>query len=517
MKILIYYILFTIAFSSLTWCEVNDSSGNTSISSNVIGSSDNTQLSKNPKAVIIPVEGEVKKLLFTTIKRRTEKAIADGCTVIVYRVKSPGGHLGAAFDMSNYVFNLSDNIHTIAYVENEAYSAAALFSLSCDDLYMKPRSAIGDCEPIMMVEGGYKTAGEKVQTVLKERFRSYSRENGYPVILAQSMVSSELKILSITEISTGNTEIIRSEDWEIMSKEKQKKYKDIKILSHKGDLLTLSSSESLEMGFSSGTFKTPQDMLKALNYTEHADIINVNKTEKVIDQMESIAPLFIIAAIFFLYLELKTPGIGVFGALSAVAFCAFFVGKYYEGQATYMEVTLFIIALALIALEIFVFPGFGIAGLTGVILMFISLVLAMQDFIIPSTELEYNIVIGNMSDIILYILIATGVFIALLYILPKSKISVLPGIVNDDSQNNEELTVDKEKLHLEGKIGTAITEFMPGGKVEIEGEIYQAGSVSGWIEKDADVVVVKQEGNLLQVKPQDVKAENSNPGDTQTS
>ncbi len=471
----------------------------------ISGSGNGVEESSLPKAVIIPVEGMVKKLLFTTMKRRTEKAIEEGCTLIVYRVKSDGGELGAAFDMSNYVFSIDKKIRTIAYVEDKAYSAAALFSLSCDDVYMKPLSAIGDCEPIMMNDGGYTTAGEKVQTVLKERFRTYSRENGYPYVLAQSMVDSELKIMSITEKISGNVKLVRSEDWDILGEEGQKKYRDIKIVCHEGDLLTLSSSESLELGFSRGTFDTPEKMLEALEYIEHADVLDVNKTEKVIDVMEGFAPIFIIIAVFFLYLEMKTPGVGAFGALSAVAFAAFFVGKYYEGQAGYMEVTLFIIAIVLIAMEIFVFPGFGIAGIAGVILMFISLVLAMQDFTIPSSELEYNIVIGNMSDLILYIMAATGIFIVMLFILPKSKFTALPGLINDDAQDNHQINVEKQTLHLDGKLGVAVTEFMPGGKIEIDGEQYQANSIIGWIEKGTEVVVVKQEGNLLQIKPSTTK------------
>jgi membrane-bound serine protease (ClpP class) len=481
-------------------------SSNVSLQSgNVVVAAGNTiEEERLPQAVIIPVEGMVKKLLFTTMKRRTEKAIADGCTLIVYRVKSDGGELGAAFEMSNYVFSLDKKVRTIAYVEDKAYSAAALFSLSCDDVYMKPLSAIGDCEPIMMTDGGYTTAGEKVQTVLKERFRTYSRENGYPVVLAQSMVSSELKILSVTEKSSGNISLIRSEDWDILGKEGQKEYKDIKIVCHEGDLLTLSSSEALALGFSRGTFDTPEKMLKALHYIEHADISDVNKAEKVIDVMEGLGPLFIIIAVFFLYLELKTPGIGVFGALSAVAFAAFFVGKYYEGQAGYMEATLFILAIVLIAMEIFVFPGFGVAGIAGVILMFISLVLAMQDFTIPRSDVEYNIVLGNMSELVLSIMAASGIFILMLFVLPRSKFTVLPGLISNDTQDNHQLNVKKETLHLDGKFGIAATEFMPGGKVEIDGELYQANSITGWIEKGSKVIVVKQEGNLLLIKPSDI-------------
>ena len=468
-------------------------------SDNVLQTSGNAQSENLPKAVIIPVEGMVKELLYTTIKRRTEKAIQEGCTLIVYRIKSNGGEVGAAFKMSNFVFNLDKEIQTIAYVEDRAYSAAALFALSCGNLYMEPRSVIGNSQPIMMTGDGPKEIGEKWQTVLRERFRTYSKHNGYPAVLAQAMVSSNLKILSITHKETNESQLVRWEDWEIMEDDDKEKYTK-KIVCHKGELLTLSASESIELGFSRGTYETPQKMLKELKYIEHASISNVNETEKVIDLFQGLAPLFIIVAVFFLYLEMKTPGVGIFGALSAIAFAAFFVGKYYQGQAGYMEVLLFCLALALLALELFVFPGFGIAGIAGMILMFISLVLAMQDFTIPNTEKQFDIVIGNMSDLIIYFLIGTGAFILILFILPKTKLSVLPGLINDDKQDNNDVRKVTHKTELLGKSGMTITEFLPGGKVEIEGEIYQAGSV-GYLAKDTPIVVTKHEGNLLQVKP----------------
>lgn len=456
--------------------------------------------------MIIPIEGMVKELLFTTLKRRTEAAIKAGVKVIVYRVKSDGGELGAAMEMSNYVFNLDHDIKTIAFVESKAYSAAALFSLACDDLYMKPGSAIGDCEPILPTGAGYETAGEKIQTVLKERFRTFAKTNGYPEDLAQAMVSSKIKVYSVREKQTHKLRFFRSEDWELLDEEAKLQYVDRKIVCHQDELLTLSDQEAFELGFSYGTFENSEALLKHLGCNEMSKVVDVNETEKVVDAFDQYSGLLLALGVFLLYMEFKTPGVGAFGALAALSFCAFFVSKFYQGQANYLEILLFILGLVLIGLEVFVFPGFGIAGIAGLVLLFTSLVLAMQDFNVPSNEYQSNKLTENITSVCLYFLTATMAFLFLLLLLPKgkNKDSPLHGLfqfhrqeVSQNFRNNEHQK--SETTSLLGFEGKAITILCPSGKIDIDGEIYSASAREGWIAKDTVLEVVAQEGYLLTV------------------
>lgn len=453
-----------------------------------------------PKALIIPVEGMVKPLLFTTLKRRTEEAVKNGVTLIVYKVKSDGGHLGAAMDMSNYVFQLDDKIRTIAFVDEKAYSAAALFSLACDDLYMKAHSAIGDCEPIIMSSDGYKTMGEKVQSPLRERFRSFAKKNGYPVLLAESMVKSELEVYRMKKKGDSGTILMRKDDYDILSDEKKALYTDLKIVSHKGELLTMSTDEAIDLGFSDGTYPSAEDLTKALGFETKLEIKDINETEKVINSLDEIAPILLVIAIFCLYLEFKTPGLGLFGSLSAVSFAIFFIGKFYAGQAHYMEVILFCLGMALLALEVFVFPGFGLAGFAGFILLFISLTLAMQNFDIPESEVQWDILVDNLTTVCLSFLIASLMFGGLLFILPRLKITLFPGLVHD-KQNldapSDHIEPGIDEIDLMGKEGIALTPLMPGGKVDIEGKTYQVAARDGWIDKNSPIVVTSQEGNQI--------------------
>jgi membrane-bound serine protease (ClpP class) len=459
------------------------------------------------KAVVIPIEGGVRGLLMTTLKRRTEAAIERGIKVIIYRVKSDGGELGAAMEMSNYVFGLDSEIKTIAYVEAKAYSAAALFSLACDDLYMKPGSAIGDCEPILPTSEGYVTAGEKIQTVLKERFRTFAKTNGYPVELSQAMVSSNLKIFRAYEKESGKMVYFRSENWDILSDEEKSQYERRSIVCHEGELLTVSDSEAIELGFSHGTFNEFSELLAHLGYDEEAEVVDFNETEKVVDFFDQIAGLVLIAALFFLYMEFKTPGMGAFGSLAALCFCAFFIGKLYQGQANYLEILLFVLGMVLIALELFVFPGFGIAGLAGLALLFISLVLAMQDFNIPTTDIQHEMLMDNIVSVCLSFLGATVIFVLVLVLVPKgkNKASFLSGLIHRDHQqvSPEFKKVEHDQADFPSMLGfrgETSTILCPSGKMLYQGEVYSVTAREGFIEKGVEVEVVEQEGNQLMVK-----------------
>jgi len=465
--------------------------------SNVVEKED---LSGFPLATVIPVEGGVKGFMFTTLKRRTEEAISSGSNLIIYRVNSPGGELGAAMEMSNYVFNLSSEIHTIAFVEEQAYSAAALFSLACDDVAMAPSAAIGDCEPIMMQGGGYKTAGEKIQSPLKERFRTYSRANGYPVVLSEAMVTSSLEIYKMRKKASGELVYMRKADWEFLGEDGQKAYEETSIAVHEGELLTLGSDEALEIGFSMGTYKDEDEMVQALGYRKNLSVLELSRDEKVVDAMGAYAGVLMAMGLFFLYLEFKTPGIGFFGALGALCFAGFFVSMFYEGQANYLEAMGFILGLALIALEIFVFPGFGIAGLSGLALVIVSLILSMQDFVIPSGDLQMERMVNNLAMVCYSFMGASLAFVGVLWLGPRTEGE--PGsLILRARQTGEVAPELSAKVHAyEGKIGETTTPLLPGGKALIEGEEVQVVASSGYIEKGEAVEVVDQQGTEIMVR-----------------
>jgi membrane-bound serine protease (ClpP class) len=70
--------------------------------------------------------------------------------------------------------------------------------------------------------------------------------------------------------------------------------------------------------------------------------------------------------------------LGIGGLIGLVCFALFFWSRFLGGTADWFEVILFLAGVLLLLVEIFVIPGFGVWGGTGILLILSSLVLAGQ-------------------------------------------------------------------------------------------------------------------------------------------
>lgn len=484
----IFYLTFLFFFLACASLSAASSAGNTTLPANgVLG------IQSEDKVFVVPVEGVFRPFLDTLVRNKTQKAIDEGAGVIIYRIDSGGGQLGSAFEMSNYVFTLPSRIKTIAYVDSKAYSAAALFSLACDKIVMTSAAAIGDCEPIVQSSGGYETMGDKVQSPLRERFRTYAENNGYPPLLAQAMVTKEWKVLKVQE---GNTYTnMRQRDFDHLP-ETRKSSAITTVLNHSGELLTINARQALEYGFSSANHESVEAMLIAEGHSGNFTELPPNATERFLMVFEGIAGLFLAGAFFFGYLEVKTPGVGVFLSLSAICLCGFMLPFFYSGQANYLEVMLIVLGLALLFVEVLVIPGFGLAGIAGIVILLAGLVLSMQNFDLPRHDSDYSIITENLATISGAFIGATLLFAVCLSVLPRFGFSFLPGLISTTRQEPTP-TSDQEasgKRNLEGKTGVTMTDLHPAGKAEIEGKPVQVIARDGWISAGETVKVVKDEG-----------------------
>ncbi|MCK5838187.1 MAG: ATP-dependent Clp protease proteolytic subunit, partial [Desulfobacula sp.] len=138
---------------------------------------------KKQKVYIIPVSGTVEPGMAAYVKRALEEIQDETDAVFVFKLDTFGGRVDAALDIVDYISNIPKG-KTIAFVEKRAISAGALIALSSNLLFMKENTLIGDCAPITQTQEGQKMAGEKIQTVLRARFRALAKKNNYPVVLA---------------------------------------------------------------------------------------------------------------------------------------------------------------------------------------------------------------------------------------------------------------------------------------------------------------------------------------------
>ena len=198
---------------------------------------------------------------------------------------------------------------------------------------------------------------------------------------------------------------------------------------------------------------------------------------------------------------MQTPGIGFPLGVAVLAAALYFAPLYLEGLAQNWEMIIFIIGIILVALEIFVIPGFGITGASGIILIITGLTLALIDNNIFKIE-----GFGALDKVFKAFLLVVGsiaiAFLLSIYLSKKLFTSTMfKGLALDASQPQSEgyVSFDSRQKELIGKTGMAYTVLRPSGKVEIEDEIYDAVSDIGFIEKGASVKVIRDEAGQLYV------------------
>jgi membrane-bound serine protease (ClpP class) len=264
-----------------------------------------------------------------------------------------------------------------------------------------------------------------------------------------------------------------------------------------GKVLTFTPAEAIEYGFCEGLAENVPEVLQKLGIEEYRIVeYEPSFIERIIGFL--VHPVFsgllIMAIIGGIYFEMQTPGIGFPLGVAIVAAVLYFAPLYLEGLAENWEILLFLAGLILIAVEIFVLPGFGIAGISGVLLVFVALVLSLIgnvafDFEPVDTErlgvAIMTVVVGIFGGFILSLYLGRKLFTAHSGPFKNLALNAVQGI------KDGYLNVDASFIALKGKTGTAQTVLRPGGKVLIDGEVYDAITLSGFIDRGEEIVVEK--------------------------
>jgi membrane-bound serine protease (ClpP class) len=450
---------------------------------------------------IISVKGMVEPGMAAYIKRSLESIQSKADDVVIFKLDTFGGRVDSAIDIVDSITNIPKGT-TVAFVEKRAISAGALIALSSDRLIMKHNTFIGDCAPIISTSEGQKMAGEKVETVLRAKFRSLARKNNYPVALAESMVSLDMEVYQIE--MDGKKLFMDKNAYDDLTEEKKQKITSKKTVVVKGELLTMDDVEAFNLGFSRKSVADIDEALQFLGY-EDLDIIKVEESwsETFVRFLQPLLPILMLIGIGGLYMEMKAPGFGLPGAIGIVFLCIVFFNQYLVGLADYTEFLLLIFGILLMGVEIFVFPGFGVAGVTALIIIGVGFVLSLQKFVIPDPSFpwEKSLLIANMAKVLGTFMLAFVLSIFMVrFALPR-----LSGLFKSSPYLETtlgEFNVDATSaLTLNsGDRGIAYTILRPAGKVIINDQKLDAVTRGEFIEQGSPVMIDEIQKNRIIVK-----------------
>ena len=266
-----------------------------------------------------------------------EKAREAEADYVLLDLDTYGGAVNAADSIRSAILRYEKPV--IAYVNMQAASAGALISIACDSIYMKTGSSIG-AATVVDQSGGVMP--DKYQSFMRGMMRSTAQANGRDPKIAESMTDTA-NVLSMTPaeaIAVGYCEGICESEFEVA--EKVSDGKEFVIKNMEDDLTWLD--------------RLIQLLLNPL--------------------LQSIFMMMIIGGIF---VEIRTPGIGLPLLTAIIGALLYFAPGYIGHLVESWEILLFVVGLVLIAIEIFVLPGFGVCGITGIIAVVVSLAFAMVD------------------------------------------------------------------------------------------------------------------------------------------
>jgi membrane-bound serine protease (ClpP class) len=432
------------------------------------------------KVCIIPIRDDIMPPLVYLVRRGVKAAMEAKADLIVLDMETNGGRVDTTEEIIRILNQFKGQ--TVTYVDHKAFSAGAFIAVATQKIYMAPQSVIGAAAPLIMVPGGGPTdvpptMEAKMTSGVRALVRANAEKNGYNVDVVEAMIDKN------KELKIGD-----------------------EVLNQKGEILTLTDKQAMKQYgdppkplLSSGTVDDLDALLKELGF-DGASRIQIEPTgvEKLGAWLNALSPLLLIIGVLGIYLEFKTPGFGLPGIVGITAFALYFLGGYVAGLSGVEWVAIFVLGLILLALELLVFPGTAVLGLTGAVLMLTAIVMAMVD-IYPSApglplSLQFRFpvqaILTNLS------LTVVGSFLViwiLSYFLPKT--SLYGALVSHSVSGETSVQLrDKEQQRHLGAVGVAASVLRPGGKAQFGDDVLDVISQGEMIAKGTRVKIVGYSG-----------------------
>lgn len=443
----------------------------------------NAQNSDTTKILKFDMKEEVGPALWRKTVKAYDMAKEINADLVLIHMNTYGGMVVSADSIRTKILN--SDIPTYVYIDNNAASAGALISIACDKIFMRPGANIGAAT---VVNQTGEQMPDKYQSYMRSTMRATAEAHGKDTVIegndttyiwkrdpkiAEAMVDADMAVVGVSDT---------------------------------GKVITFTANEAIKFKFCDGIVDSIDELIKEAEL-KPATITEYKPTslEKVMGWL--VNPVFqslLIMVIFGgIYFELQSPGVGFPLAAALVAAILYFAPLYLEGIANNWEIALFFVGLILIAVEIFAIPGFGVAGISGIVLAIAGLSLAMVDtfdFEFQRPEIFAEAIFKSL------ILVLGSLFISLVASIYMSKRMFDSSYIGEkitlqSSQPTTEgfLGVDSHIKDMVGQEGIAETVLRPSGSVQIGNEVFDAKAEYGYIDKGDKVKVTKTEASQIYV------------------
>lgn len=453
------------------------------------------------RPVLIKIEGEIDLLLHEYVIRHVKEAREEGRNFFIFEINSFGGKLGPGVDLAQFIRDMK-GVKTVAYIPERAISAAAIIALGCDEIIMHPDATLGDCGVMFKDKNDqFHYVPEKELSFLLPTLDAIAKAKGYPPALVLGMVQKDLVVREVLDKRTGRVVFLSDDE---LQKLDMTGFEVRRIVKEKDSFLTVQGNVAVTLDLAKEQVDN-LDGLKALYGLEDKDIhvVSPNWVDTLIAVLNSpfVSMLLIVGGILGLYTELKLPGTMLPGIIAGLCFLLFFWSHVMGGTATALEIVLFLAGVICLGVEILLIPGFGVFGVTGILLIIFSIILASQTFVLPETTSDWRTFTLSM----LPLLVAFASLIGFAYLLSKylphvpilGRMVLQPNFSGGDEPVSEPLGPYE---YLLGTDGVAMTMLRPAGLVRFGDQYIDVVSEGSYIDEGARVQVIEITGNRIVVK-----------------
>ena len=444
----------------------------------------------------IPIEGTIDLGLPPFIERSIAEAEENNAKAIIFEVNTFGGRVDAATQIKDAI--LDSKVPTVAFINKRAISAGALISLSCEKVFMAGGATIGATTAVDMQ--GNK-ASEKVISYMREEMAATAEKRGRDKYIARGMVDEELEFPNKVMkefINDGEViDTIKTKVYYLVIEGDTVTVDDIEGRKQ-GNLITLTTEQSLKYKIADASIENFEAVLDTLGFSN----LVVNKTtenwsENFVRFLTNpvVASLLTTFGFLGILFELQSPGWGIPGSIGLICLILSLSASYIAELATMSDLLVILMGMLFIMLEAFVFPGFGVAGVAGIIFILWGLYLLL----LPDVPVGEEVLSQASNGLIIGIIGGLVGLVLLFRAMTKTKF--WRDLTSPDIQKKEDGYVASfgwEKLV--GEEALTETDLHPSGWINVGKERVFALSEGNFIDKNEKVVILSVDGNRVVVR-----------------
>ena len=408
---------------------------------------------------LIPIDREITAATTSFVRTRIDRANDEKPLAVVFFLDTPGGSVDAMQDIVGIILHQT-GVPSMAVVQN-AFSAGALIAMSAERLAMLPGSSIGAALPILATPTGIAPVDEKFSSALRGEFRSVAEARGRNPQVAEGMVDERIEIPGLSTAT---------------------------------ELITLTAAQAVEHGIADIQAGTLQEALADFGYGGVAiERLEPSLTERLGGFLAQplLAAALLVIGIGGLLIEIFSPGFGLPGAIGILALAAFAMAAFVATPAGPFDILLLVVGIVLLAVEVLVLPGFGVAGVLGVAAVIFAVVRIFEEGSLP--VLGYSALFG-------------GVLLAvLLWMLPNSRLASAFRLSTRLATPSGPSAVYSASDHLDlaGAFGTAMSDLRPAGVARFGNDRVDVVSEGDFIPVGSTIKVLRTEGNRVTVRAEE--------------